>query len=303
MRESFGTCRLCLQESQLSDSHIVPKFVFKWLKATGGTDYLRFGGEPNRRVQDGLKHKLMCTKCEQHLSDLEKRFSEQVFKKITSGSYPRGQYSSWFSKFAASLVWRVGQSQDFRGVLYKADDKDVQKIRQALEIWRKFILGQERHPGPFELHFVPIGGLSNIEHPDVPDNWNRYSLRQVEFDTVYTDGSNFLSLYCKIGPVAFFGFVQNNTQPWKGSRISVNHGFFERDKLVWPPFLLKYFFSRARFSKELMSNISPKQRARTDQEILKNLERVRESDLFSALLLDGERFGLDAIVHDSPKKR
>ncbi len=51
-----GKCRLCGKNADLQESHIIPSFVYRWLKDSSGTGYLRFGPEPNKRVQDGYKN-------------------------------------------------------------------------------------------------------------------------------------------------------------------------------------------------------------------------------------------------------
>ena len=53
-------CRLCKKRIMLEESHIIPKFIAKWLKKTSATDYLRFMDTPNIRRQDLVKIKLLC---------------------------------------------------------------------------------------------------------------------------------------------------------------------------------------------------------------------------------------------------
>ena len=38
---ALGTCALCGQQKDLRKSHIVPRFVGKWLKSTSATGFLR----------------------------------------------------------------------------------------------------------------------------------------------------------------------------------------------------------------------------------------------------------------------
>jgi hypothetical protein len=64
-------CRLCLKQSELENSHIIPSFLYRWLKETSGTGFLRFGRNPNRRVQDGLKEYWLCPTCEDLLGKWE----------------------------------------------------------------------------------------------------------------------------------------------------------------------------------------------------------------------------------------
>jgi hypothetical protein len=45
---------LCGETNELRESHILPGFVYPWMKETSATGYLRFRQQPNVRVQDGL---------------------------------------------------------------------------------------------------------------------------------------------------------------------------------------------------------------------------------------------------------
>ncbi len=106
----MNTCGLCLQSRELKESHILPAFVIRWLKETSGTGFIRFGQEPNRRVQDGMKLKLLCGDCEQHIAKYEQSFAENLFHPLTSEHqspfYPRC-YGEWMALFAASVSWRA----------------------------------------------------------------------------------------------------------------------------------------------------------------------------------------------------
>ena len=50
-----GKCRLCEQESDLQESHIIPKFVCAYLKDTSPTGKIREANNVNKRKQDGIK--------------------------------------------------------------------------------------------------------------------------------------------------------------------------------------------------------------------------------------------------------
>ena len=56
-----GICALCKDETNLKESHLIPKFVGKWLKRTSATGYLRDIKNINKRQQDIFKeYLLMC---------------------------------------------------------------------------------------------------------------------------------------------------------------------------------------------------------------------------------------------------
>jgi hypothetical protein len=72
-------CALCQKERELCDSHIIPHFVFDWLKESSATGHMRFGPNMNLRVQDGLKPKLLCKECEGIFSVSESHFASKIF--------------------------------------------------------------------------------------------------------------------------------------------------------------------------------------------------------------------------------
>jgi hypothetical protein len=94
-----GICALCRKTSILIQSHIIPKFVYKWLKDNSATGYLRFGKNPNKRSQDGFKENMLCRNCEDIFNKWETEFATNIFHPFaanTSGSY---EYKIWFATF------------------------------------------------------------------------------------------------------------------------------------------------------------------------------------------------------------
>lgn len=69
----LGICALCLHESRLLLSHIEPKWANRAFKASGEGEFLHTtsGGNIVGRMQDGSKHYLLCTDCEQYLGKAE----------------------------------------------------------------------------------------------------------------------------------------------------------------------------------------------------------------------------------------
>lgn len=46
-------CKLCENEELKENSHVVPAFVFRWLKSSSPTGFLRKTGNVNKRINDG----------------------------------------------------------------------------------------------------------------------------------------------------------------------------------------------------------------------------------------------------------
>lgn len=68
-----GACPMCLNERQLILSHVTPKWCYHWAKLEGNGSFV--GSYPsigrNVRIQDGSKHYMLCTECDQYLGDAE----------------------------------------------------------------------------------------------------------------------------------------------------------------------------------------------------------------------------------------
>src|SRR5262245_14566714 len=102
-----GRCRLCHDEAPLQLSHVLPAFVTRWLRETS-VGHIRMVETPNRRVQDGPKAHLLCTKCEQVFSGWEKAFAERIFEPFHASGVgeTRVRYQDWALEFATSVSWR-----------------------------------------------------------------------------------------------------------------------------------------------------------------------------------------------------
>jgi len=78
-----------VQNTRLEESHIIPAFVYKWLKASAAASFMRFGTQPNKRVQDGFKRFWLCGKCEDTLNGWETKFANKVFSPFNKDATSR----------------------------------------------------------------------------------------------------------------------------------------------------------------------------------------------------------------------
>src|SRR6516225_7774175 len=186
-------CRLCGATKKLQKSHILPGFVFRWMKETSATGYLRFGQQPNRRVQDGLKFHLLCQDCEQRFNDWETQFASQIFHPMTQGKAERACYGPWLLLFCASVSWRV--------LVYCMDGDHLDHVPAALQpsvdrsalTWREFLLGNRPRPQPHEQHILPLpsGAVESYTHSEMPTNINRYLFRTPDMSVASNDRDAF----------------------------------------------------------------------------------------------------------------
>jgi hypothetical protein len=82
-REQSTICRLCLADTTLCDSHIIPNFVYRQMNGEKNRVKLKLiTAHPvfnERYVQTGIKEPLLCKKCESQLSLHEKYVKESIY--------------------------------------------------------------------------------------------------------------------------------------------------------------------------------------------------------------------------------
>src|SRR5688572_6978274 len=103
---AHGPCRLCGTEAPLCRSHIIPKFVGDWLRATNVTGRLRDSGIPNRLIQDLPWRYMLCAACEERFAQVEAEAAVRIFIPLHERHSERFRYGSMLLQFAVSVLWR-----------------------------------------------------------------------------------------------------------------------------------------------------------------------------------------------------
>jgi hypothetical protein len=288
-------CALCQQERALCDSHIIPSFVYAWLKETSATGYMRLGREINRRVQDGLKPKLLCEECEKRFSQFEKPFAANLFYPLHKDDAlrlspgPWFRYESWCMKFVASVSWRVLTFFSQLG-LKNFTEEQQRATKVALSTWRSFLLGESENPRAHELHMILLDRMADHTFSNLPKNFNRYLVRSIEPDVVR--GKESIFVYAKMCRVLIIGFIQKSpNEKWRGTKLHVRKGEIGGLNYELPSQLLKNMCDRAQRLIELETKLSPRQRQKIDDEFEKQKERALNSECLSISLYDYEMFG------------
>jgi hypothetical protein len=242
---SYSTsCALCLNAGLVKESHIIPAFVFRWLRDTSATGYIRPAETPNKRVQDGLKIPLLCENCEERLSVWEKRFAERVFHPWYQRPGQPIRYADWLLKFCVSISWRVLRYvHDANGLVHLTDPQKVYS-RAALNRWADFLLGRAPDPASFEQHIIPWDAIDTHNFPEMSDNINRYMLRAVGTDLPH--GNTTVFTHAKLAHFSVFGIIQPTPMPWEGTKVHVRDGVLGSRRYVLPIELLNYINERAR---------------------------------------------------------
>jgi hypothetical protein len=284
-------CRLCERTAELQLSHILPAFVVRWLKRTS-IGPLRSGAEPNVRTQDGPKVHLLCRDCEQMFEKWETPFAEQIFTVLhrPDDQLPdKLPYKEWALRFAVSVSWRAlavfTAHERFPQILVS----DHQLLRKALSTWSQFLRGERQNPAEFEHHLLSFTGVGRTSH-DVSSFLNRYILRSVDLDLAEADGAYIV--FTKLGRIFLFGLIPRRptASGWSNvTKLRLRKGEIAlRGAINVPQAVLEFINDRAEKGRAEIASMSPAQKQKVKDGVLKLTRSNPDAEVFRAWLLDHE---------------
>lgn len=294
------TCHLCKTESALEESHVIPAFVYKWIKNSSGSGFLRFGLDPNKRVQDGYKFRWLCGKCEDRLNEWETLFAKEVFHPFNKGKYDQVVYGPWFLKFCVSISWRALNFFLVESDLNHFPPNLHEIAKKAHSTWADFLLDRCPHPDQHQQHFLPLDVIECFTHPGMPPNINRYILRTVDIDAVF--GGNNAFVYTKMGRFLVIGFL-NMLRPrdWQDTLVHVKRGIIKPQSYTVPAQFGDYLISKANRFAEVNDSISERQDKLIEETFRKNIDKIANSETFTAMHHDVRLFGEAAFKKDKAR--
>ncbi|WP_311748748.1 hypothetical protein [Proteus penneri] len=152
----IGTCALCDSDNiELQLSHIIPKFVYDWLKETSITPFIRDIKNVNIRHQDGDKQYLLCNVCEKKLAVYENELASYFFKKIANYRTQKKeiQITEKMRMAVLSILWRA---------LLTSKDQENDRIDEDNNEYETFLINAKKQLNDnkceYTLFFAPIYG-------------------------------------------------------------------------------------------------------------------------------------------------
>ena len=109
MNKEVSLCKLCKKDDNLRVSHVLPRFLGKYLKDTSATGFLSavdVNGKPSRS-QDLYKRRLLCDQCESVLNEAETFFADQVFYPFKKDELKTIPVDDRLGRFAVSVSLRA----------------------------------------------------------------------------------------------------------------------------------------------------------------------------------------------------
>lgn len=291
-------CRLCKKNSELKESHIIPKAIFRWMKDTSATGYLRFSQNMNIPRQDGLKLPFLCSECEGQFSTYEKYFFEQIFLPLHNDK-ARIAYKNRFLKFAASIAWRTLKYFMEKDEIDHLNERQLKYCNRALEAWKDFLFDKKDSPSIFELHFYNFIDEVSLSG-DTPNNIHRYLHRSVGFNLYRSDNVAFL--YIKLPGLIFIGYITlpNDIKEFRKTRIK-SSGKIELMDYTAPMYILDIIKEEAQKIAEYKNSISEKQQSKINDKYKNNAERANQSKTVQAIRKDIQQSKKSSIINKDNK--
>lgn len=279
----LGNCSLCYQQSDLRSSHIVPKFVGKWLKNTSITGFMRGAITPEKRVQDLFTLPLLCNTCEQRFSKLEVYFAKNIFHPFHKEKRRSFEYDERLGLFIASLSWRSLK------IGYPDLEKDtlVTYVHQAEKDWREYLLGKRKHMKPYENHLIFLDYVT--EQSKVPEKFEWYTLRATDCTLAGNDKRIFA--YTKFPWMIFVTSIYPHTlKGWEETEVKQIGKISTSQKITDGEFG-NFLVERAKLAlSKPSSKVSNDINEKILNAIMKNPSRFLDSDDFDMIIVEQDRF-------------
>jgi hypothetical protein len=282
-----GICKLCQKQSQLEVSHILPKFIFRWITKTSATGKLRGLGKPNVPVQDGTKLHLLCASCEDKFSKYETWFANKFFHPSIKGLKTNYDYDETLFKFVISLFWRTIVINIDREI-YNESPLKSQLLKCENEL-RQFLL-KDTYPTNFEHTYIAM--TSYVDNaPSHIKGINHYFTRSADNQIVFNNTGTKMYFYCVIPYFIFVGNIVGLKQTdFVNAMINPIGGHFTTTSMMMQEPSVSNFME-SQINKANSVTLSENQQKILESKILENIDKYVESKSFEATFLDKIREG------------
>ena len=280
-------CSLCLRNIELCESHLIPKFISNWMKETSATGFFRMVVNPNLRLQDPFKKKLLCSDCEIKFSKNETYFANNIFYPHVDKKLTKIKPDQKIKKFIVSVNWRM-LSNSFQEEKIPLWGKSI--IKDCLEDLRQY-LNNEKKDCHYENHIFFLGPVEGASTGVImPKGFNQYLLRAIDSTVVFRK-PRFLkpSILLQYTKFPFFILVTlikpKKNKKWVNTLVSDGGISLEKQRIKDRDFG-SFLLERAKLSMSHLDDMSQKQNNVIIKSLLKNSTKVLTSRSYEAFLAD-----------------
>lgn len=247
---------------------------------------MRNAKEPNKRIQDGYKCKMLCKECETAISIYEKSFKNSVFDNIykytDSGSI---KYDSNLLKFCVSLSWRTITYLDITNGLSHLPKNIMQHVNIAMTTWSDFLLNKKVHPEKYKQYIIIFDGIINSTGK-LPNNINHYIFSSCDLDLCYSESDVFV--YIKIFKMLIISPIYiDKKEYFKAENIHVRGGVINKVfDIKFPAQWWDYLCKKSLVAFNSQLSISDRQLQIISEYTLSNKDKFLGSEALKGYKLD-----------------
>lgn len=294
----YNVCALCLQESDLRKSHIIPKFVGKWLKENG-TGFLVNAEDGATRVQDTQKIHLLCGDCEEKFSKFERYFANQIFFPFHQKKEKSFEYDENLESFIVSLSWRALK---LIGDDFKKDNPHFSSFVDQAELhWREFLIGKKETVSPTENHILFLDYVKDSDIP-MPQGFHWYTLHSTDLTIVVNDETKRILVYVKFPWMIFISSINpSNLKGWQETKVNKSGELKIPQSIKDDWGFLKFLQDRAGLALTSSSGPSPEvSQKRFLRAVEKDPQKFLESNTFRTMMVEKDTLRKEK-MKDMPK--
>ncbi|MBZ9688491.1 hypothetical protein G9F72_019360 [Clostridium estertheticum] len=283
-------CALCRQAKKLELSHIVPKFVIRYLKKTSVVA-IRNMQNPNKVVQDGEKHYLLCGDCEDLFSIYETKFANTFFHPYMKDNIKEFNYDSNIYYFLTSVSWRslyldildfVEHSQELG-----LDTETLDCLIASEKEMRNYLLKNQSTANGIEHHIFFFEDIKNITNELVETRPHTTFHRGI---VSYTFFNKELKTYATItnmmGIILFTLYNKGQNEKWINTEIINGTGVISAENQIIESVCINELVEILNNAKKAVLETSDSQKEIINNRVKDKLEEFKNSKTFEDLKKD-----------------
>ncbi|QNU67373.1 hypothetical protein EHE19_002190 [Ruminiclostridium herbifermentans] len=284
-------CALCRQEvEQLELSHIVPKFVVRYLKKTS-IGAIRNLQNPDKVVQDSEKHYLLCSDCESLFNVYETKFANTFFHPYMTGNKKIFQFDSDAYYFLTSVSWR-SLYLDILDFVEHSEEVgiDMETLTCFIErekVMRSYLLKKQSTVPRIENHMFFFEDIKSISQELIETRPHITMHRSIGSYTFFNKTLKTLATVTNMmGIVVFTLYNKSKQEKLVNTEIINGTGVIKAENQIIEGVCGSKLIEMLNNAKELAANISDKQREIINNRVKTKVEDFRKSKAFEDLKKD-----------------
>lgn len=285
-----GNCALCHEFKELELSHIVPKFVIRYLKKTS-FGAIRNMDNPNRIVQDGEKHYMLCGACEDLFSAYETKFANKFFYPYMIDSKKEFNYDQETYYFITSVSWRslyldildFVKNHDAYGVDMNTLDNLIKKEK----CMREYLLKKNSEIDGVENHIFFFDDLLDVEKSYAELRPHATFHRGIISYTFFNKQLNSQATITNMmGIILFTLYSKGPEEYWENTEIHNGNGRIEARNQIVQSVCGNELTEILDLAKQKLDNISENQMSKIVDKVKADPDNFAKSKAYEDLMKD-----------------